>query len=216
MILPQLCGIYILLSYTTAFFDEAGSTLKPVESAILISLVQLVANSITVFLIDRLGRKIIFTTSSIGTGIGLFVLAMHRAYRDVLPESDWVPMYGLSITIFIASIGLLPVPFVMTIDVLPPKVCFHFKILIWQIKKKENSFKNMHNNDVLNKISDTKYNNDINLDDSVDFGIFYEYSISLFITCFKITWLSNDFWWCLLRLFTVCACFDTRNERKII
>lgn len=128
VILPQLCGVYILLSYTTAFFDEAGSTLKPVESSILISLVQLVANTITIFLIDRLGRKVIFTFSSIGTGIGLFILAVHHAYRDVLPESNWVPIYGLSITIFIASIGLLPVPFVMTIDVLPPKVCIQFKI----------------------------------------------------------------------------------------
>lgn len=54
----------------------------------------------------------------------MLILALHRLYKDELPESNWVPMYGLSLTIFIASVGLIPVPFIITIDVLPPKVCF--------------------------------------------------------------------------------------------
>lgn len=41
-------------------------------------------------------------------------------FKDALPES--VPMYGLSLTIFIASVGIISVPFVLTIDILPPKV----------------------------------------------------------------------------------------------
>lgn len=52
----------------------------------------------------------------------MLILALHRLYKDELPESNWVPMYGLSITVFIASIGLLPIPFVITVDILPPKV----------------------------------------------------------------------------------------------
>lgn len=120
--LPQFCGCYILLSYTTAFFAEAGSSLTPIQSSILICIVQLSANFLTMFLVDRLGRKILFTFSGFGTGFGMFILALHRLYKDELPESNWVPMYGLSITIFIASIGLIPVPFIITIDILPPKV----------------------------------------------------------------------------------------------
>lgn len=54
----------------------------------------------------------------------MFILAMHRLYRDELPETNWVPMYGLSITIFIASIGLLPIAFIITVDILPPKVSY--------------------------------------------------------------------------------------------
>lgn len=74
------------------------------------------------FLVDRLGRKLLFISSSIGTGIGMLILALHRYYKDELPESNWVPMYGLSITIFIASVGIVPVPFIITCDILPPKV----------------------------------------------------------------------------------------------
>ncbi|XP_055309204.1 facilitated trehalose transporter Tret1-like isoform X2 [Sitodiplosis mosellana] len=120
--LPQFCGCYILLSYTTPFFAEAGSSLTPIQSSILICVVQLLANFLTMFLIDRIGRRILFTLSSIGAGVGMLVLALHRLYKDELPESNWIPMYGLSITIFIASIGLIPVPFIITIDVLPPKI----------------------------------------------------------------------------------------------
>lgn len=64
--LPQFCGCYILLSYTTPFFAEAGSSLTPIGSSILICVVQLLANLLTMFLIDRIGRKVLFTTSSIG------------------------------------------------------------------------------------------------------------------------------------------------------
>lgn len=74
------------------------------------------------FYLDRTGRKILFTLSSFGAGIGMLILALHRLYKDELPESNWVPIYVLSLTIFIASIGLMPVPFIITIDVLPPKV----------------------------------------------------------------------------------------------
>lgn len=71
----------------------------------------------------------------------MLILALHRFYKDELPESNWVPMYGLSLTIFIASVGLMPVPFIITIDVLPPKVItlschYQFLLLIITLKKK--------------------------------------------------------------------------------
>lgn len=122
IILPQFCGCYLLLSYTAQFFKEAGSTLTPVQSSVIITIVQLVANLVTISLIDRLGRKILIVSSSIATSLGLLILAMHQLYREDLPDTNWVPVFGLSFTIFVATVGLLPVPFTITIDVLPPKV----------------------------------------------------------------------------------------------
>lgn len=125
VILPQFCGCYILLSYSVPFFSDAGSSLTPIQSSILICIVQLIANLSMMFLIDRVGRKILFISSSLYTGLGMLVLALHHLYKNQLPNANWVPIYGLSFTIFIASIGLLPVPFIITIDVLPPKVSFN-------------------------------------------------------------------------------------------
>lgn len=122
VIIPQFSGCYILLTYTTKFFKDAGSTFTPLESSILISIVQLVANIVTMFLIEKLGRKILFVTSSIGTSLGMFILSIHNLYQYNMPGFEWVPVYVLSFTIFIASIGLLSVPYIITIDVLSAKV----------------------------------------------------------------------------------------------
>lgn len=75
-------------------------------------------------LIERLGRKVLFVTSTVGAALGMLVLSLHRLYKDDLPDTDWVPMYGLSFTIFIASVGLLPIPYVITLDILPAKVIY--------------------------------------------------------------------------------------------
>lgn len=118
----QFSGVYILLNYTTAFFAEAGSELTPLQSSILICVVQLVANAFAAILVDRLGRRILLVTSTIGTALGMLVLSLHRFYREELPDTNWVPMYALSFTIFIASIGLLPTAYILPVDVLPAKV----------------------------------------------------------------------------------------------
>lgn len=122
VILPQLSGCFILLSYSTAYFKEAGSSLTPLQSSILICVVQLIANLFTMILVERLGRKILFITSSVGSGLGLIALALHNWYINEFPNTNWVPIYGLSFTIFLASVGLLNIPFIITIDVLPINV----------------------------------------------------------------------------------------------
>lgn len=121
-IFPQMTGCWVLLTYTTAFFEEAGSSFTPLQSSLLICIFQIVANICTMFLVDRLGRKILLTTSSVGAGIGLMILALHHLYRDDLPNSNWLPMYMLTLTLFIAQVGILSIPSIITIDILPAKV----------------------------------------------------------------------------------------------
>lgn len=123
VLLVQASGVYTLQSYTTSIFHEAGSSLTPIQSSLLLCVVQMVASILTMFLIDRLGRKILYTASTTGTGLGMLILALHHMYKDQLPNSNWVPIYVLSITLFIAQIGL-SLPTIITIDVLPAKVSF--------------------------------------------------------------------------------------------
>lgn len=107
----------------TDYFEEAGSNLTPIQSSIVITIVQCVANILTTFLIEKLGRKILYIVSSVGTCLGMFLLAMHRLYKDQLPGTEWVPLFVFSFTIFIASVGLLSITNVIFVDILPPKVC---------------------------------------------------------------------------------------------
>lgn len=73
---PQFCGIFIVLSYTTAFFAEAGSSLSPLSSSILIGVVQLIAGGLSTVLIEKTGRKLLLLTSCIGCGVTMLFLGV--------------------------------------------------------------------------------------------------------------------------------------------
>lgn len=107
----------------TLYFKEAGSNLTPIQSSIVITMVQCVANILTTFLIEMIGRKILYIMSTVGTCLGLFILSMHRLHKDQLPGTEWLPIFVFAFTIFIASMGLLSVTSIIFIDILPPKVC---------------------------------------------------------------------------------------------
>lgn len=122
IILNQLSGCYVILGYSTKVFEDAGSNLSPIEASIWICVVQLVASIITIYLVDRAGRKVLFISSSIGAGLGLIVLGMHAIYKDRLEEYNWIPLITFAFITFIASLGLLALPFTISMDLLPPKV----------------------------------------------------------------------------------------------
>lgn len=121
-ILNQFCGFYTILGYSTKVFEEAGGNLSPIEGSIWICVVQLIASVITIYLVDRSGRKILYITSSIGAGIGLVGLGMHAIHKDSLQEYNWIPVFAVASIIFTASLGLIPLPSTISMDLLPPAV----------------------------------------------------------------------------------------------
>lgn len=65
-------------------------------------------------------------TSCIGSSVFFFVLAAY-SYLKKLDDFDvssygWVPVLSLSLVIFIASLGIIALPFVITTELLPNKV----------------------------------------------------------------------------------------------
>lgn len=115
-----------MMNYTTAIFEEAGSTLSPNQSAIVIAVVQLVANCVTTVLVDRAGRKVLFTSSAIGTSLALISLGVHSVFKAQLESYNWIPIVSFSLVIFIASVGMLPLQFVILVELLPKKVSLLF------------------------------------------------------------------------------------------
>lgn len=115
------------MTYTQAIFEEAGSTLSPSLCAIIVSLVQLVANVVSIAIVDRIDRKTIFSCSAICTGVGLAVMGLHSVYKDFLTEYASIPIMAFSFTIFVASCGILPVHYVLVVEIMPKKVWAGFR-----------------------------------------------------------------------------------------
>lgn len=57
--LTQFSGCFAMLNYTASIFKEAGSTLSPSMSTIIIGIIQLLGSFAPTILIERAGRKVI-------------------------------------------------------------------------------------------------------------------------------------------------------------
>lgn len=125
VLVNQLCGAFVLISYTSAVFEESGSTLSPNASSIVIALIQLIGSYVSTLAIDRIPRKILYSLSAMGTIVGLLMFGVHgflSSFGFSLSIFSGVPIVSLSLIIFIASVGIIPLTFIILSEVLPQEV----------------------------------------------------------------------------------------------
>lgn len=103
---------------------ESGSSLTPNMSAIVVAVIQVVGSTISTLAIGKLSRKLLYAITGFGTIAGLLTFGIHGYLKTYYNMEDfaWVPIASLSFVIFIASVGLLPLTFVMLSEILPQKV----------------------------------------------------------------------------------------------
>lgn len=121
----QFTGSFTFLSYAVLIFQESGSTIDPYLSSIIMAIVQIFGSICTTQLADRVGRKCLVITSLIGSAAGLASLSLysyliHNGYD--LANFQWLPIVSLSFVIFIATIGIVSLVGVFTVENLPIKV----------------------------------------------------------------------------------------------
>ncbi|XP_031619027.1 facilitated trehalose transporter Tret1-like [Contarinia nasturtii] len=123
--LNQFCGCFAMFNYTSYVFEEAGSNFTPNESAIVIGFISLFGSFLSTNLVDRAGRKILFAISSVGTALGLIVLGIYvmlKSWNYQVETLNWIPMVSFSFVVFIASLGLMTLPFVVISEIMPEKI----------------------------------------------------------------------------------------------
>lgn len=131
MAVNQFSGTFALVNYAATIFKESGSNFDPNLSAITLACLQICGTYCTSLIIDRVGRKCLLVVSSGGSALGLAVMGTYSYLSkngyDV-GALNMVPVISLSFVIFIASIGLIPIPYVIIAEVLPRKVKFYYLI----------------------------------------------------------------------------------------
>lgn len=120
----QLCGCFAFINYTADIFMESGSSLSPNVSAIIVATIQVAGSTVSAFAIGLMSRKLLFALTCFGTMVGLLAMGTHGYLKMFYDMSafNWLPIASLSFVIFVASIGLLPLTFVMLSELLPQKV----------------------------------------------------------------------------------------------
>ncbi|XP_053697379.1 facilitated trehalose transporter Tret1-like [Sabethes cyaneus] len=123
--LNQFSGCFALINYTAQIFADAGSELDPNVAAIIVGAIQIAGSYASTLVVDRCRRKVLYIITAFGSAIGLSAMGVH-AYLKVIGFDvsviSWVPVASLSFVIFIASVGMLPLTFVILSEILPHKL----------------------------------------------------------------------------------------------
>lgn len=123
--LKTFAGLYVMVSYAGQIFETAGSAMSPNAAAIVIGAIQLAGTWLAIVLVDRAGRRVLLSISTVGTGLSLMVLATYvllKQWNWPLHGLGWVPVGSFAAVLFLGSCGMLPMPFVIMAELMPPKI----------------------------------------------------------------------------------------------
>lgn len=123
--LKTFAGLYVMVTYAGQIFAAAGSAMSPNAAAIVIGAIQLAGTWLAIVLVDRSGRRVLLAISTLGTGLSLMVLATYMLLKQwhwPLDGLGWVPVGSFSAVLFLGSCGIIPMPFVIMAEVMPPKI----------------------------------------------------------------------------------------------
>ena len=125
LVLSQFSGIFAIMNYAGLIFRESGSDVNVELSTIIVAIIQILGNVVSFILVDKIGRKALLLISSFGTAFGLASMGISSYLIEQkydFPALKWTPVIFLSFVIFIASIGIVCLPFVVLAEILPQKI----------------------------------------------------------------------------------------------
>lgn len=92
------------------------------QASIIVALVQLIANFVAMICVDLAGRKILIVISCFGAAVGFVCMALYDFYKESLQAYNWMSVASFSFVILAASIGMIPLVYVLMTEMLPKKV----------------------------------------------------------------------------------------------
>lgn len=127
MIINVFTGSFALLNYTSSIFFAIETDIHPNTNTTIIGVVQIIGTITAIILVDRYGRKILlmFSTAAMGiclAGFGLYAFFAEETSVDLTPYRSWLPLLFMALIILSANVGVIPVTFVVLVEILPAKV----------------------------------------------------------------------------------------------
>lgn len=124
MFFQQLSGITAIVFYTTTIFARGGSVSQE-ASMIIAGSLQVFSTSISMLVVDKLGRKLLLISSIAAMTIGTLTLGtyfyMLRTEVDVSTFS-WLPLVSVGLFLVMCSFGFGPIPWMMVGELFSPQI----------------------------------------------------------------------------------------------
>lgn len=122
------CGYLIITHYVTEILNRANVQLDVYVSTVVLGLIQILGCLVSTFFIDRCGRRLLFMTSAILSGLALFVFGL---YFNLLERQDnqfitgklhWLPVVVLAFATLSIALAIGAAPFFLIAELLPVKI----------------------------------------------------------------------------------------------
>ncbi|TRY70088.1 hypothetical protein TCAL_05190 [Tigriopus californicus] len=127
----QFCGINVIVFYLADIFIDAGLNVdNSLAAAAVVSCTQVIATGAAIFVVERLGRRVLLIFSSIVMAIAICALGVYfllkenncdqdnpncqdGANENILNSLGWLPLVSLIIYKFAFAVGYGPLPWMM-------------------------------------------------------------------------------------------------------
>lgn len=122
--MSQATGGYTFINYASTIFDASYSEFDANYSTIIMGVVQIVGTTLSIFLVDKIGRKMLLIASAFGMSACLFLAGLYqRLYVSYdLSDFTWIPTVTISAVILFGSTGVFSTTFVLFVELMPSKV----------------------------------------------------------------------------------------------
>ena len=125
----MMSGFNVMVFYVVTIFETSGSSLDPNLSSIVVGCVLLISCFVALAIVSQLGRKPILVTSILGMSVSHIVLGTCYHLRGTLDPTEttpdylgWLPLLAVVSFLFLGNIGYGTLIWVVTAELLPPKV----------------------------------------------------------------------------------------------
>ncbi|KAM3959862.1 facilitated trehalose transporter Tret1 [Aphomia sociella] len=123
--LLQLSGIDVLLFYMEELLAKVGTKISASDGTIIMGVVQVVTSCITPLVVDRLGRKLLMWTTSLGLTIFLALIGVYALmdshYQYDVSSVAFIPLLCLIVYMILFTLGVGPVPWILVAEMFPVK-----------------------------------------------------------------------------------------------
>ncbi|XP_066150657.1 facilitated trehalose transporter Tret1-like isoform X2 [Euwallacea fornicatus] len=126
IILQQLSGINAVTFYLEPIFQASGSSLSASVSSTICGACMFAFSFITIFIVQRTGKKWPLAISCLGDCLSLMMLGEFfyvKEEKNMNTHSiSWIPIAGLISYIFFFNLALAPIPWTLSSELFPNKV----------------------------------------------------------------------------------------------
>lgn len=122
----QICGLNSIMSYMEIILKKAQCNIvSPAEIVVYVNICATIANVISIFLIDKCGRRFLLVLSSAGATLSMIGMTVHFLLIDNnvnVDDLQWIPITCMMLFMAFFFVGLIPVPSTILSETIPSRI----------------------------------------------------------------------------------------------